>query len=1009
MLKKIFKRNKKGLKRKKSKNKKSNKLNISSDNLDTNMNTYSFIESGPNVVEDEDEDDIDLPKLNFTCILNNPLEDTNNTSIFGQLLMRFQEDQRIVTEEERIKKEGYKFDLIDIIQDKRTSLSHNNSFVMENKILKKLEKEGEEEEEELDDILNDLEQLENIFSGKKSLEQCIKETNEELYKNKKTFKLKKFVDLSYNNYIAKIKHEYLMYRDYHKNNIMKKIILDDLINNNINNVKVIKKEEIMKTVNNYRASLTKSMALIDNEYKVDTKNYKLNENLLNMGIEQILTSTTKMIEQKGIIELEAEKSNINYDIIKNFFENNYPKLISEVSNVHFKISDLIEKKNSLKTKFLDATQKLILMKLKRQNLLKLNDIYKKMIEANCDKVENIKEIIEIRDMRQKLKNVPNIGLNIIKKINEELDNRETNKNLENINKITTLIKNEINNCFDIETYINNATEEEEEEYEDDDMDIENNPKRKYNYKYYDCNEKLFKKIFKYKGFKEIIFLIINPMDEDFIKEKIYSLLELAENKDEFMQKVSNVLLSSIEQVLLTTLGKILPLKNMNEILFMFYIGKMSQVLVNSANKMFNEKDKEKIISDVNNSLFDIMDKNLSFIIDDIPSYNQNIDKFIHKNKILKEVYAQIPIFLQNKNFSEKIDNYEINFVEFYGKGRGQRVKDELNCDDLRNLDSFSYDYQKLINVIFSFNNECIDKEEQKKIEDLNKNILLGIDLNVKKIDPKEINTIEIPKISEGKSNKKKCKLMTTSLGLITDSVYTIKMLLFFDKKNYNLIFSNLSEIFKNFVNLSHDILSEAKGQVKKITQNELASSYSSVYVIREITANFLLFLNISKDINDETKAKYNDLETSCKEYLEKNLLKLNNMIQNGINASPLDEFKKIITAEKYPIVDKARNQFAISLVKMIASVHKPLKNCYEDKDISKLILDNLNYFNNEVEKLLEKKELNDDNEKDQFRKDFVFIRKNIDNGIDDIDFKGFKKKMTAFSKKYPTKEKEKGE
>jgi hypothetical protein len=133
-----------------------------------------------------------------------------------------------------------------------------------------------------------------------------------------------------------------MYRDYHKNNIMKKIILDDLINNNINNVKVIKKEEIMKTVNNYRASLTKSMALIDNEYKVDTKNYKLNENLLNMGIEQILTSTTKMIEQKGIIELEAEKSNINYDIIKNFFENNYPKLISEVSNVHFKISDLIE-------------------------------------------------------------------------------------------------------------------------------------------------------------------------------------------------------------------------------------------------------------------------------------------------------------------------------------------------------------------------------------------------------------------------------------------------------------------------------------------------------------------------------------------------------------------------------------------------------------------------------------------------------------------------------------------
>ena len=223
MFKKIFKKNKKGLKRKKSKSKKSNKLNISTGNLEINMNTYSFIESGSNTEEDED-DDIDLPKLNFTCILNNPLEDTNNTSLFGQLLMKFQEDQRIVTEEERIKKEGYKFDLIDIMQDKKISLSHNNSFVLENKMLKKFVKDGEEEEEELDDILNDLEQLENIFSVKKSLEQCIKETNEELFKDKKTFKLKKYVDLTYNNYIAKIKHEYLIYRDYHKSNIMKKII-----------------------------------------------------------------------------------------------------------------------------------------------------------------------------------------------------------------------------------------------------------------------------------------------------------------------------------------------------------------------------------------------------------------------------------------------------------------------------------------------------------------------------------------------------------------------------------------------------------------------------------------------------------------------------------------------------------------------------------------------------------------------------------------------------------------
>ena len=991
MLKKIFKRNKRGLKRKKPKSK--SKLNISNDNIDTKKNNYSFIENEPNMSDDDDE--IVLPKLNFTCILNNPLEDINNTSIFGQLLMRFQEDQRIVTEEERIKKEGYKFDIIDIMQDKNENF-HNNSFVLENKIFKKLEKEGEEEEEELDDILNDLEQLENIFSGKKSLEQCIKETNEELFKGKKTFKLKKFVDLSYNNYIAKIKHEYLIYRDYHKNNIMKKIILDDLSNNNI---KIGNKEEILKTVNNYRKNLNESMKLIDKEYKVDTNNFKINDNLLNMDINQIMENTIKIIEQKGIIELEEEKSKINYNIIKYFFKNNYPILINEVNNVHFKIGDLIEKKNYLKSKFIDATIKLIMMKLKRQNLFKLNNIYKKMLDANCNKIENIDSIIEIKEMKLKLKNIPNISLNIIKKINEELKIREANKNLEIINKITTLIKNEINNCFDIETY-NNQNEEEEEEEEDEDIEI--NPKKKYNYKYYNIDEKVFKKIFKYKNNKEIIFLVINSMDLNFIKEKIYSLLDLVENKIEYMQKVCNVVLSSIEQTMLTTLGKILPLKNLNEILYLFYIGKMSQVLLESINKMFEEKDKEKLILDVNNTLFDIIDKNLCFIVNDLSSYNQNIDKFIIKNEILKEVYAKIPIFLSSKIFSEKIDNYELNFIDNFGKVRCEKITDELNCDNLRNLDNFSYEYQKLVNIIFSFNNESIDKDKEKKIEDLKNNILLDIDLNLKKNEQKEINLLEIPNISEGKNNITKCKLITTTLDLITDTIYTIKMLLFFNKNSYNKILLYLSEIFYNFVKTSGLIVLEAKGKISNITQNEIASSYSSVYLIKEITSKIILFLNNSNDINEETKTKYKDLEVFSQEYLDKNLLKLKNLIQDGINENSLNEFKKIINYEKYPVISKenkgnlAINIFALNLVKLVNNVNKSLKYNLEDKVISKIFLDNLNNFNAEIEKLLDKKELNDEEEKTQFKRDFMFIKKNIDNGIEDID--KFKKKLTSVYK-----------
>ena len=994
MLRRIFNRNRKGPKKSKSKKQKKskyNKLNISTE--ETNINSRSFIESGPDA---DDEDEIDLPKLNFTCILNNPLEDTNHDSLFGQLLMRFQENQKIVTEEERMKKEGYKFDLIDIIQDDNKGL--NNSMLLENKILKKLKQNEEEEEEELDDILNDLEQLENIFGSKKTLEQCIKETNEELFKNKKTFKLKKFVDLSYNNYIAKIKHEYLIYKENQKKNIIKKIKYEDVLNQEI---KLGTKDQILNQINNYRKSLNSSMDLIEKDYKVDIKDFKIRDDLLNNEIDKISENIIKLIEQKGIIELEAEKSNINYDIIKLFFRNNYPLIVNQVDNMQFKIANLVNKKNSLKTKFIDSTQRMILLKLKRQNMIKLTEIYKMMLEAKCDKIESISNVKDIREIKQKIKKVSNMGINIIKKVNEELNTKEVNISSDNINKVITLIKNEINNCFDIETYMN------EEEEEEDEEDV-NSIKNKYNYQYYNMEENIFKKIIHYKNnikenskTKDYIILIIKSLDEDFIKNKIYSYLDMAENKEEYMNKIYDTLLTSMEQVILTTLGKILPLKNMNEILYLFYIGKMSQILSDSINNILEEKEKMKLISDVKNKLFDIMDKNLYFIVDDLSNYNQNLDRFIIKNKILREVYMKIPIFLENKIFYEKVDNYELNFIENFGKERCQKIKDELNFDNLRYLDNISYVYQKLINAIFSFNNESINQDDDKKLDNLKNNILLDVDLTLKNLEPKDINLIEIPKISEGENTKIKCKLITTTLDIINDAIFAIKMLLFFSKKNYSKILLYFHDILNSFISLSNDIVLETKGQIKNITQNELAASYSSIYLVQEITSKFILFFTNNKDIKEDIINKYNILKKNSEEYLEKNLLKLTNMINEGINESILNEFKKIISLDKYPTVkgNLPINAFAESLIKLVKNLSKSLKNCYEDKTTSKIILDGLNIFNTEVDKLLEvRKEMNEE-EKKQFKKDFMFIKKNIDKDIEDIDFKAFKKKLTSVYKR----------
>ena len=1009
MLKRIFNRNRKGLfkkskqKPKKAKVSKYNKLNISTD--ETNMNTYSFIESGPSI--DDEEDELDLPKLNFTCILNNPLEDINNNSIFGQLLSRFQEDQKIVTEEERLKKEGHKFDLIDIIQGEGDL--YNNNISYENKILKKIgKKDEEEEEEELDDILNHLEQLENIFGTKKTLEQCIKETKAELFKDKKTFKLMKFVDLNYNNYIAKIKHEYLIYRDNRKKNIMEKINLDDdILNNDKNKIKINNSEDILKQINNYRKSLNVSMDKIEKDYKVDINNFKIKDNLLDLQIENIFGVIQQLIEQKGIIELESEKSQINYDLIKLFFINNYPKIVKQVNSLQNEVKILVNKKNMLKNKFIDISQKMILTKIKKQNMLKLLNIYKSMLYANCDKIETINEILDIRETKEKLKLISDLNIKIIKKINDELTAKELNITNDNITKITTLIKNEINNCFNIETYTN-----EEEENNNNINDIKN----KYDHNYYNFNEKLFKQIIEYKKniqenlkITDCIILLINSIDEEFIKKKLYTYLELSENKEDYMKKIHDVILSSIEEIILTTLGKILPLKNMNEILYLFYIGKMSQYLLDSINKILEEKEKENIINDIRNKLYDIIDKNLSFIIDDINySNNLDIDAFIIKNKILKEVYTNIPVFSENKNFMEKIDNYEFNYNEIFWKDKNSKIKEILNADNLRCLDNISYEYQKFINVIFSFNYDSLNKDEETKYNNLKNNILLGIDLTIKEEDPKEINLIEITKSIEGKNTIRKCRLISSILDIIKETIKAIKMLIFFKAKYYSKILLYFHDILATFINLSNEIVLETKGQIKNITQNELASSYSSIYLIHEIISQLILFISNSENIEEDVKNKYKELEILASDYMQKNLQKLNNMIKEGIYESSINEYKKIISSEKYPIAKGSLpiNPFAENIVKLVKNVNKSLKHCYEDETISKIILDNLNIFIDELEKSTaeNKKELNAE-EKKQFKRDFTFIRKNIDKDIEDIDFKGFKKKLNAISKKGEDKEK----
>ena len=60
----------------------------------------------------------------------------------------------------------------------------------------------------------------------------------------------------------------------------------------------------------------------------------------------------------------------------------------------------------------------------------------------------------------------------------------------------------------------------------------------------------------------------------------------------------------------------------------------------------------------------------------------------------------------------------------------------------------------MLNIIFSFNSESLNQDEDKKYDNLKNHILLDIKLDVKINKPKEINLVEISVVSEGKDNKK---------------------------------------------------------------------------------------------------------------------------------------------------------------------------------------------------------------------------------------------------------------
>ena len=194
---------------------------------------------------------------------------------------------------------------------------------------------------------------------------------------------------------------------------------------------------------------------INNNSTNDNKNITYDYHKVHRYCHDFLFSPKSLYITPNINQKERKKRYIKLQVkgyTKKISYNEFQKIKALDKKKLINTRDTL--KNRIKIKFIDSTQRMILLKLKRQNMIKLTEIYKMMLEAKCDKIESISNVKDIREIKQKIKKVSNMGINIIKKVNEELNTKEVNISSDNINKVITLIKNEINNCFDIETYMN---------------------------------------------------------------------------------------------------------------------------------------------------------------------------------------------------------------------------------------------------------------------------------------------------------------------------------------------------------------------------------------------------------------------------------------------------------------------------------------------------------------------------------------------------------------------------
>ena len=361
--------------------------------------------------------------------------------------------------------------------------------------------------------------------------------------------------------------------------------------------------------------------------------------------------------------------------------------------------------------------------------------------------------------------------------------------------------------------------------------------------------------------------------------------------------------------------------------------------------------------------------------------------------------------LNEKNNENKVNNFENNRLsKIIIEEQKYFIENWLNYH--LSIDSKKYNsweslkeipprYQTILNVFFNFdlNNNCMKdefiiakfpieklnliKEEEEKYEKLTL-IKEEKDKSENDIIKTEENLLSI---KDGEKPEIKIKITQISLEIIDFTFDLIKMFSIFHKECFGFILENYTNLIIFHLNFQIDQI--YSGQCGfSISQQEICMSYGVFLLIEYIyehIKNSEFFVTIAENSDQKIYDKYLDLSKNISDCCDISKDKIEDLIENHCISETLTKLNEI-KLPYYNVVsgDVPVNTYALHYVTDLKSIYSSMLNCFEENFVKKMINKTLeDFFGKFEEYIFHGKKIEDENCLKQFKKDMVFLRKNL--------------------------------